>query len=477
MAIRFARLGPLAFATVPLLWFVACGSPEGEDTSGGNTGSGGTLGPGSGGTSGTGAGGTTGTGSSATSNTGGQTASGGNTSGGGSGGSSTATCGGAPLLEVPAKDFDCGASGHVFENAGSAENRVNYIIVGDGYTSEMLDTVFIEHIENMLNDEQTGFYSAIGEPYTRYRKFINICGLKIASNDDCIDNEDIGRACDTPFDGHCVPGCGGDGTRLGVVDTGKVNAAVAEVLPENVDADWVAATLNADASGWWNSGGAIMVWNGAFENRSNAASVALHEGGHAFHGLADEYDGTSNDCGEFDEINSTADPEAEKWAHWLGFDDTRTDARLRPANQLEDPYGTREQGAFLGSRYCSEGQYRPSQDSQMNLLPRPFNMPSAEKIILDIYSIVAPIDAHTDNSAPLNNPGGLQVRVVDPEVIKVEWSVDGVVASTDGGECFVLADLPSGSHTVIARAYDDTPWVRRDAELLTQTVTWEVVIP
>ncbi len=480
MATRLSQLRPFAFASVPLLWFVACGSPEADDGSSNVPTTGGTGGAdGGGGTPGTASGGTLGTGS-APSNTGGQSASGGSggsSASGGSGGSATDTCGGEPLLEVPVKDFDCGASGHVFENAGPADNRVNYIIVGDGYTSELLDTVFIEHIENMLYDEQTGFYSAIGEPYARYRKFINVCGLKIASNDACIDNADIGRSCDTPFDGECVPGCGSDGTRLGVVDLGKVNAAVAKVLPDDVDVDWIAATLNADASGWWNSGGGIMVWNGAFENRGNAASVARHEGGHTFHRLADEYDGTSDDCGEFDEVNSTADPATEKWAHWLGFDDTRSDDRPRPNNQSDNPYGTRTQGAFLGSRYCSENQYRPSQDSQMNLLPRPFNMPSVEKIISDIYGIVAPIDVHTDNTAPLNAPGGLQVRVVDPEVIHVEWSVDGAVVSDDGGECFVLADLASGSHTVTARAYDDTPWVRLDEEQLSQTVSWEVIIP
>ncbi len=455
----------LVFA-LPWVWIVACSGAGGDGGADDLAAAGGAVDASSGGAAGTGA----------SASSGGESAGGGGASSGGGGGTGD-TCGGEPLLELPSEGFDCGASGHVFENAGPADNRVNYIIVGDGYTSELLDTLFVEHIENMLYDEQTGQYSAIGEPYTRYRKFVNVCGLQIASNDACVDNADIGRSCDTPFDGRCVPGCGSGGTRLGVVNEGKVNAAVAEVLPEGVDVDWMGVTLNADETGWWNSGGSVMVWNGAFGNRSNAASVALHEGGHSFHRLADEYDGTSSNCGEFDEVNSTADPGAEKWAHWLTFDDARTDDRPRPSNQAANPYGTRTQGAFQGSRYCSAGQYRPSEHSQMNLLPRPFNMPSAEKIILDIYSIVDPIDAHTDNSVPLTAPGGLQVRVVDPEVIQVEWSVDGVVAEAASGECFVMPELDAGTHTITARAYDDTPWVRRDEELLSQTVSWEVVVP
>lgn len=401
------------------------------------------------------------------------------TSAGGSGGVSTPgdTCGGEPLIDRGGEPLDCGALGRVFEDAGRPDNRVNYVILGDGYTEELLASDFVEDIENMLYHEQTGQYSALGEPYGRYRKFVNVCALEIPSNDACIDNEDLGRSCDTPFSGRCNPPCGSGGTRLGTVDASQVNAALAEHLPESIDVDWSAVTLNGDEDGWWNSGGPIMVWNGNFGNRVNAASVALHEGGHTFHRLADEYGGTSGNCGEFQEVNSTADPMGEKWEHWLGYDDTRTDDRPRPGNQSANPYGTGEQGVFQGSRYCDAGQYRPSEHSEMNLLPRPFNMPSAEKIILDIYSIVDPIDNHTPNEEPLVDPGGLQVKVVDPDVVQVEWSVDGEVVAGQTGECFVMPELPAGEHVVTARAYDDTPWVRRERELLEQTVSWEVTVP
>lgn len=397
----------------------------------------------------------------------------------GGGGSATGNqCGDEPELPRGGEAFDCGPLGHTFENAGPPSNRVNYVILGDGYTAETIETAFLEHVENMLHHEQAGQYSAIGEPYGRYRKFVNVCGLKIPSNDGCIDNQDIGRSCDTPFDGRCNPPCGSGGTRLGTVNATKVNDALQEHLPENIDADWRAVTLNGDTDGWWNSGGPIMVWNGNFGNRLNAASVALHEGGHTFHRLADEYGGSGSNCAqEYNEINSTADPNAAKWEHWLEYDDARTDARPRPGNQSGSPYGTRVQEAWPGSRYCDSGQFRPSEHSEMNLLPRPFNMPSVEKIILDIYAIVDPIDSHTDNSSPLEAPSVLQVRVIDPEVISVDWSVDGEPVEGASGECFAVPTLAPGMHTVTARAHDDTPWVRRNREELEQTVSWEIVIP
>jgi hypothetical protein len=395
----------------------------------------------------------------------------------GAGGSAPGTCGGEPLLEAVGPVFSCGDSGHVFEAAGRADNRVNYALLGDGYDEALIETSFIEHVENMLHHETAGFYSAIGEPYARYRKFINVCGIKLASVDACIDNADIGRSCDTLFDGRCEPPCAASGTRLGLVDGSKVNAALAQEVPSDVDIDWVGVTLNADETGWWNSGGGVMVWNGAFSDRLQSASVALHEGGHTYHGLADEYGGTSQNCGEYQELNSTADPEAEKWAHWLGYSDERTDVRPRPAGLSGDPFGTFEQGAFEGSRYCDTGQYRPSEDSEMNLLPQPFNMPSMEKIILDIYAIVEPIDAHTDNTVPLVLPQSLQVRVVDAEVLTIEWSVDGALMAEESGECFLLPQLSPGEHEVSVRVADETTWVRRDRELLEQTVTWQVSVP
>jgi len=465
-----------AVATVlALALLAACGTApvEGPDGvgptaggSGGESNTGGSGGqPSVGGSPSTGGGGTAAGGSAS--------GAGGSATGGeptGTGGSAPGTCGGEPLLEVGGVEFDCGESGHVFTAAGRADNRVNYAILGDGYDQTQIETLFVEHVENMLHHDETGFYSAIGEPYARYRKFINICGLELASADSCIDNADIGRACDTLFDGRCEPPCDAGGTRLGVVNEGKVNMALADEVPSDVDIDWIGVTINADADGWWNSGGSVMVWNGGYSAQSQAASVALHEGGHTFHGLADEYGGTSQNCGEFEEINSTADPAGEKWAHWLGYSDERTGAD-------GETFGTFEQGVFEGSRYCDQGQYRPSQDSEMNLLPQPFNMPSAEKIILDIYSIVEPIDAHTDNSEPLVSPTALQVRVVDPEILSIEWSVDGEVVADQAGECFIVPDLSPGEHEVSVRVFDETEWVRRELELLEQSVSWEVSVP
>jgi hypothetical protein len=45
----------------------------------------------------------------------------------------------------------------ILENAGPPANRINYIIVGDGYTTAELDTTYRAHLENML-DYVYGFH-------------------------------------------------------------------------------------------------------------------------------------------------------------------------------------------------------------------------------------------------------------------------------------------------------------------------------
>jgi hypothetical protein len=344
--------------------------------------------------------------------------------------------------------LDCGPSGLALEAHGPVANRVNYVVLGDGYLTSELDTTYLAHVRSMI----AALFSDRHEPYRRYRRFLNICVLKVASNESGVDGD--GQVRDTAFDGR-----GDDRSRLGTVNGTKVRAAITRLLPHTMDVDWRSVVLNSDQ--WWHSGGAIMVWSGG--GGSRAAGAAVHESGHSFHRLADEYDhGSCQTAGEPTEINVTADPTGQrKWKEWLDFDQV-------PGTGLQRP--------VQGGRYCRTGIYRPSVNSLMRAVPGAFNAISREKIVRDIYNIVSPIDRATDPRA-IASPPELTVQVVDPTVIKVEWSVDGQMVSADGGESFRPTGLAPGIHTVSARAYDDTPWVRGDRSRLQRTVQWTITIP
>jgi len=386
----------------------------------------------------------------------------------GGGGAGTGGAGGAS----GSFELDCGPIGWAVEAHGPPANRVNYVIIGDGYTAADLVAggTFEQHIARAMNKR---FSVPIGEVYSRYRRFVNICALKLESSGSICGGSPLG----------C---CGDDQSRLAECDNREVNAALAANLPESFVVDWRAVVLNG--SSWWNTGSATMLWSGG---HPDAGGAALHEGGHGFHQLADEYTGSGSGCTqEYAEVNSTADPTttAGKWDRWLGYDQAGA---------------TGLQTTIEGSRYCTAGQYRPSDNSMMNMLfgddpNTSFNSVSREQMIFTIWRAVEPVDEAIPPAGAVSSPGTLTVRVIDPAVIDVDWSVDGALVVARGGESFDVGaqGLAAGAHTVTARAYDNagddlvryrdrtcpeavtshycarTAWSRSE-----QIVTWTVTVP
>ncbi len=370
---------------------------------------------------------------------------------GGAGGMSGT--GGAPVEEPPepVAELDCGPNGVVIENAGPASNRVNYVIVGDGYSESELETTFIEHIEFAMGKR---FSAPIGEPYLRYRKFVNICAVKVVSGPICGDSA---LGC-----------CGNDQSRLATCDRNAAMRAMEDNFQNVPDfnIDWTAVVLNGDS--WWNTGSSLMLWSGGNEN---AHGAALHEGGHGFHQLADEYGGCTSS-----QVNVTSNNQTSggKWDLWIGH--------------MQEP------GTGLQDFFQCEGQdYRSTDNSMMNLLfgddpNTSYNSVSREKMVMDIWRFVEPIDSVVPEAGPVSGTTLLRVNVIDPEVIDVDWSVDGTVVEADGGAEFDVGTMGAGTYEVTAFAYDnaDEDLVRyRDGgdfgrmnwQRSQQRVTWTVTVP
>jgi hypothetical protein len=334
--------------------------------------------------------------------------------------------GGGPALEP----LDCGANGTALEHHGPPANRLNYVIVGDGYSESQLQPggTLDQHLEAMLMKR---FSDPVGQPFRRYRKFINICVLRIPSSPICGSSE---FGC-----------CGNDSSRLANCDNQAVNNAINDSIPESFEVDWRAVVLNG--SSWWNSGGTLMMWSGG---NADAGGAALHEGGHGHNFLSDEYGNcelgrVSSQSNYGVNVSLTDQTSGDKWDGWLGYN--------------HQP-GTGIQG-FEG---CDGGQtWRPSENSMMNSLfgddpDTSFNPVSREKIVMDIWRVVmTPYDSVEPPAGAVTNPAALTVNVIDPEVINVDWSVDGNVVAVDGGPSYAVAgaNLTPGTHTVTARAYDN----------------------
>src|SRR5688572_3126502 len=234
----------------------AGGAPTGGVPSGGTSGAttGGSGGSSAGGVAGSGVGGAAGisgaAGSGVVAGSGGASAGtagiGGSPSagaGGSMGGIAGSFVGGGAggMPNVP--PLDCGGKGTALENHGPPSNRVNYVIVADGYSQSELaaNGTLDAHLKTYMDKR---FSAVIGQPYLRYRNFVNICVLRIASSAIC---------------GSSTFGCcGSDSSRLATCNSTSVNNAIRDNLPASFEVDWRAVVLNG--SSWWNTGSSLMLW-------------------------------------------------------------------------------------------------------------------------------------------------------------------------------------------------------------------------
>ena len=340
-------------------------------------------------------------------------------------------------------------------NNGSSANRVDMVFMGDGYTSAELTSLYPTHIQNTL----TWMFDSGRAPFPRYKNFFNVHRIDLVSNESGADvpPDDIFR--DTAIGGHYYDG----GTARSLyVNEPKANGQLSVNLkgaPFSAEIRFV--PINDTTYG--GAGGRYAVFSAG---NTYANELALHELGHSFGGLADEYayDGPGGVYTGPEPLqpNVTASPTGDKWAQWLGYS--------------EPGMGTI--GVYEGARYYEQGLYRPSPDSKMRNLERPFDAVSREQLILKIYELVNPLDDWRSNTSAISDDSPLWVDVVDPGVIKTQWFVNGALVTGAHEEAFSLRDFGfgNGTYEVKARAYDDTPWVRRDLSNLEQQVSWNVTL-
>lgn len=369
-----------------------------------------------------------------------------------------------PLTVLGASFFAATAWGATLEPVvitGPSTNRIDMLFIGDGYLEQDLDTLYVQHIHSMLDHM---FHSG-EEPFGRYQNFFNVHRVNIASNERGADVPPLGIFRDTALDAKYYSD--GDTERsLNINPIKALQEVGAAAAPVGLVPEMLVATVNDTRYG--GTGGVFAVYAGG---NSSATEVALHELGHSFADLADEYsyDGPINYVGlEPSEPNVTKNPTGAKWSQWLGY---------------EDPIlGTI--GAYEGGKYSEQGIYRPSLNSKMRSLYRPFDAVSREQFILNFYEIVDPLDEWLANTSLLLNPAELWVDPIDEEVINVEWFVNGELIAGAMGSSFdpLTLGLGPGLYEITARAFDPTGfdpvngWVRTHTDLLEQFVTWQVEV-
>lgn len=347
----------------------------------------------------------------------------------------------------------------VLDNGPSA-NRIDMVTVGDGYLAGQLGA-YEDHVIDAIAD----LFSI--EPFTTYATFFNVHRVDVVSNESGVDHDptfptwrdtalDMGFWCNNT-------------ERLLCVDVAAAYAFAAGAP----DVDHVLAIANSTKYGGAGyTGSDLATFSGG---NASSTQVAIHEIGHSLGNLADEYSyggPQTYNGGERPEPNVSIlrrlqmRNQGTKWAAWIDHNDPDYDGLV---------------STYEGAYYSEFGIYRPTNDSMMRSLGRPFNPPSIESLVIEFYKIVSPIDDSTPTGNPLDESDVVFVDVVQPvdSPLTIKWFLDGERIPDQSGDTLDLlrVDMPNGQRELTVEVVDNTRFVRdEDArdQWMTDTRTWTI---
>ncbi|MEO7432471.1 MAG: M64 family metallopeptidase, partial [Dokdonella sp.] len=381
-------------------------------------------------------------------------------------------------------------------SAGSPANRLDLLVIGDGYTSAQ--HALFDSDAMILHDSFFGL-----TPYHEYMSFVNWTTGFVASNQSGADHPPYQSGCtssaccadssasgdplsgqmvDTAFNGRF---CTSQIQRLVTVSSSAVLAAAA-AYP-----GWDKIFVVVNDATYGGSGGSISVTS----TNQQANQIILHEFGHSFSHLADEYASPYPGFPACSDLSGSAPCEANvtnqtaaasvKWSPWF-----------TPGNAIPTPIGTAGVGLFEGARYLATGMYRPV-DTQclMQFLGKPFCPVCRQEYVRTLYrggfgvpatgiDLIEPGSESPATTPPVNYAAGstrvFQVTLLRPTVgtLAIQWLLDGapVSGATGSSYAFTQAATTPATHTLQLRVTDSTSFVTPSmaGSLLDHTRTWTI---
>lgn len=341
------------------------------------------------------------------------------------------------LLKIQAQKFPVDT---ILYN-GNIDRYINFVFMGDGYTIEEQDK-FEKDAHNIID------YMFNIEPWKQYKNYFNAFAIKVVSKEsgatharsasDCntsnvpISNPDTYFKCS--FDSYNIH-------RL-IVPTNITN--IFNVLSTNFPKyDQVILISNSPYYG--GSGGQFAT----LTTDKNSAEVAVHEIGHSFARLADEYWAGDNYAGERANMTMENNPSKVKWANWID-----------------------EKGIGIYQHCCTEiakKWYRPHQICKMRTLNVPFCSVCIETIIERIHTLTNPIVAYSPNIDNVVSKDDLIVFKLtelikpNPNTLKIIWDFEGDIIGYNVDSVVIDPNnIDTGNYLLSVSVADTTTMVRSE---------------
>lgn len=340
---------------------------------------------------------------------------------------------------------------------GNPNKFINIIFLGDGFTDSE-QGAYLQEVQDVSD------YLFNTSPFKEYQKYFNVFAISVPSAQSGTDHpgtatdvtepvfpvESVNTYFNSTFDA-------GNIHRLLVAANGS---AINNVLIQNFPLyDQVLILVNSPNYG--GSGGSRAVGS----LHASAAEIMLHEMGHSFGGLADEYYAGDQYANERANMTRETNPNLVRWKNWM------------------DDFGI---GIF---QHCCGGNsaewYRPHQGCKMRALGTqyPFCSVCTETMIERIHHLFGtPVTAYEPNQSVVSACGNpiefvLQTVAPIPNTLSIIWTLNGDDIEFNKDSVTITGSaLNPGSNTLSVTITDDTELSRKDDHPSNHTysVTWTI---
>ena len=233
---------------------------------------------------------------------------------------------------------------------------------------------------------------------------------------------------------------------------GALGAVLAASFPQ-----YTKAVVIANSPEYGDSGGSIIT----ITANTSAPETMIHEMGHTFGLLADEYWAGPQYAAEKPNLTRPAVVTPLRWQSWLGTNGVGN----YPYTATEDPTWS-----------------RPHQNCKMRFLGVPFCSVCIETLIERTHAGARALQGYTPTNTTISNPTqavvfSLNLLQPNPNTLKVTWKRDGVVFNQNLASVRVAMSLLTGGPHVIRAEVVDTTVLSRSAShptLHRYVVEWNV---
>ncbi|TLV03093.1 M64 family metallopeptidase [Dyadobacter luticola] len=320
---------------------------------------------------------------------------------------------------------------------GALNNRVNIVILGDGFTEAEMPTFRAEA------KKFADFFLSYS-PYDHYKNYFNFFSISTPSKDSGITNPGTAPDAypDQPVNQKDTYYKGTFGTgihRLVTIDFGIAFNVLSSNFPE-----YDLAVVLANTKFYGGSGGSIAVHT----LHEQADLIGVHEIGHTFSSLNDEYWAGPQYGWEAPNMTANSNPMTIKWRNWLN----------------SSGIGIHKHGTDS----VSSKWYKPTDLAcLMELLNQQFCAVCREATVERILSVVNPVEKLEPDAEGIVNVGAektFKLNLVRPEpnTLKVNWLLNDKSLAENVDEVKISGDSIDIYAKLTATVFDTTQISRSD---------------